>query len=1501
MNWTKFQTHHESNERAFETFCNQLFEKYCYREFSNEIKDFVIVNGAGGDGGVESYATLQDKSFIGLQAKWFPQKINDSQFKQIENSIITALNVRPNIKQYIVCIPRNLGNTKKGHNNKNIQSSEYSKWEKLIETFKCKYPELNLILWGDHEILTQLQNPECCYLKRYWFDPSSFDYSILQESFNREKGSWLKYKYFHELHKEGQISETLRYYIGVNKDKLLSNLNDIENNYIDILRILDEVKIWCNISDKLNNTLEQIIISVKEELKHIEQNKEFINQEKYNCKFEDIKPIDFTVLIRNYNKIGSGISSHYSRQLEKIIEKNNKKLFSDIKNNAHLLLSKHVLWIIGSPGTGKTHGVAGFIDHCLQETYNIPIFITAKNINYNASWKDILIKSLGLSNSWSENEILSALESLCIFSEIKNTSLQNNKKTYKAKIIICIDGLDEVQPYNFWINKINEANVIGETHKRIKFIFTSRHNVAELVDLNDDINQLMFYVNEEGDTSPYLLFDSYIKYYNIQIEQPRLIKYLLRTPLALKLFCEIFQNKKINSVQNKICTITSLIQQKLSTVEKEFCQINNKFQESNKVIWNTLSILADYFTQNIKLYETKLVDMLLEDDNLPLLEKQDVIIILEVLENNGFIQRYIEHKEGLFSPAKTYFMKGIQPFFDYALAVLYIERYDNYKDIELAKEQSDDCLAIFATLLLEKKNILISSIPNFKSQLPYHYLLALQFFALVNSEIEISKKYKERILRIMATDATLLMLTLNQLILPLTRITKHPLGALLLHEFLSKFEKPMQRDLLWSIQMSLINSKGQKWTCLEKCTLDPKIYQLTLDDNFDGLPLIYAWSLTNINNIKREEYRKELMKWALLLPKEFIKLFDISYKATNDPQMKEELLAIAMGLLYSKCEDTSVLEYFKEFIFKEIFTKSKILSINNIAIRQYARCIAQYLFVNNLITEDELSLCVPFFINNSKIHIDIKETTKNRDESKNLELTLCTISRLILKDKIDYLFFKKEPSDRQNNEEYPELYNEFEEDEVESIIKKYPKLRNADKEKLIFLKKYLIDHRKKHEDNDEAEQYGNKDLKSNDINYYNNEAIKFLKNEVAKNLGVDFINWEQFILGAAFEYLKQHGLSEDTECADKEIYKYFSSASDDLKSEIMTLAEKYIWCFRHEIYGLLSDKITPKNDYHIDKIEDYSLLVSDLINPAQEIYNVEYEKPFQDLYTYENAPSIFQNIENSKSGIKTWIKDAPIPQFENLIEIKNYKPLLDIHKQRLSLYFYNKAIEPNLKTQTDLFLTSLIISKSSFPLFLKDIKNKRKALYRDLFTDNEPFSQTLTDLYITPKEICQMPWKVNYCEELTYNTISKNRLIKYKLIKCIEKCTARFAQEGEVYYKIPSKYIRELVNISDGNGIKYTNKNNETVAQFFNIECIQDEGNAIQNFLCIDKSLLLEKLKTKNEMLVWIVRLIRKPSMICRVKYKDLVAYKDSTYIVWCDETKCNWQQYCVIDRCKCK
>ena len=147
MNWTTLQTYNESPERAFEILCNQLFENWSKREYNDKFASFCVVNGSGGDGGVESYSTLIDGGIIGLQAKWFPYSISDNQIRQIKNSIETAIKIRPQIIRYIVCVPRDLASdTGRGDN------TEAKRWKNLLDNIKSNYPNLSVELWNESRI-----------------------------------------------------------------------------------------------------------------------------------------------------------------------------------------------------------------------------------------------------------------------------------------------------------------------------------------------------------------------------------------------------------------------------------------------------------------------------------------------------------------------------------------------------------------------------------------------------------------------------------------------------------------------------------------------------------------------------------------------------------------------------------------------------------------------------------------------------------------------------------------------------------------------------------------------------------------------------------------------------------------------------------------------------------------------------------------------------------------------------------------------------------------------------------------------------------------------------------------------------------------------------------------------------------------------------------------------------------------------------------------------------
>lgn len=73
LDWSHFETGPVGPDKAFEVFTAQLFERWLRREVGPDLTTYVL-HGAGGDGGVEAYATLSSGDIVGLQAKWFPQR-----------------------------------------------------------------------------------------------------------------------------------------------------------------------------------------------------------------------------------------------------------------------------------------------------------------------------------------------------------------------------------------------------------------------------------------------------------------------------------------------------------------------------------------------------------------------------------------------------------------------------------------------------------------------------------------------------------------------------------------------------------------------------------------------------------------------------------------------------------------------------------------------------------------------------------------------------------------------------------------------------------------------------------------------------------------------------------------------------------------------------------------------------------------------------------------------------------------------------------------------------------------------------------------------------------------------------------------------------------------------------------------------------------------------------------------------------------------------------------
>lgn len=1502
MNWQHFQTYNEAPTRAFEALCNQLFEQYCKHELADEVEYFSVVNGSGGDGGIEAYTILKSGDIIGLQAKWFTESITDNQFLQIKNSIETAIKIRPKIKKYIVCIPRDLASVKLGRGKKVIKNSEDARWDNIKSELKKSNPDLEIILWNDSELLNQLQKSESSGIYRYWFEKSELDIDTLKYSFAIQKSGWLNLKYIPEIHSKGIIDLNIKNSIGTLGTRIsaVKKLNAFKHSYTKLLELVKEYIKFGHLSDKLMELIKPLNKKSIYNIIQIERFIEKLTLENINKSLKiNIEYIDFNDFMEELCKINSASSDFINKFNNAISNINNsdglntiEKIQSDIVN--------HLLLFMGNPGTGKTHGIVNAVETILEDSHHAAILIQAKSISTDDRWKDILIKGLGLSNEWSETELWQALEALSHRLECKQAvAAENNELPYIIpKILICIDGLDELRPFDFWIERLRETSAISANYPRIRFCVSSRPCALKELTWNDEILQNKVYLNDDGDVPVHKLFNNYLEKYNIQVKDCNWLKWSLKTPLALRLFCEIHKGQSISNISSSSTTISKLIEKKIQIMDMEFRKFCGNYTENDYILNKSISILGDCFLDNSEILKGDLLQLLKNSPDLKFILEPDYIKIIEYLENYGFIQSYVHKPKGLLAQPQTYYETGIQPFFDYILAIILFKKNPNPKEINSIEAIKDNygALQMFSILLLENHNIPIADIDCFKKNLLNHELTDLNWFGLINIPAKQAKDYIPRTKKFMSQNAECLMEVVNNVILPVSRINNHPLGPMLLHEYLISFNLPAKRDLMWSTQFWLSSSGDEIWSCGESINLNS--YELTDEDMFDGLPLLYAWLLTNIDNTKRASYRKELMKWALIKPREYCKLFDIAFK-TNDPQMKEDLLGIGMGLALSVDFKDDTLKFFSDFVITEIFEPKKIRLIKDITIRYYGRAIAERAYQANLITKETLNCCIPPFKTTSDEIPMAKKAVKGTRMSGYRPITY-DLARYVLCDTIEHTFFDKRTTYDYEDKE-PVYSNYFKKEEIDTILKKHLNLKAKYRSKLIEAREYLRERELSLQkmsisfendfDNKKLEDLLLKKVakeKKDFYSHYNEEAKTFLMAQ-AKELELEALRPDQFVLAAAYAYIKELGWNEEefdgNNGVDNAIKGYHSPASHGSQSKIMTFCEKYIWCFKNEIYGYLMDRLDPKNDYGIDNINDYSLITTNIINPIQELYqqNPEETMANNDWFVPESLSPAIDGLTATKEGISNWIKNAPVPDFSKWINI-NYIGFKEYDNNWVVLDSFNKIDEPNVGAESILWISSGIINKDYFEYLKNDLYLKRNYICGRLNNPTDFNSSTITDCYITPKEVCQMQWKKETSSLVKTYTIIDDSIKSYQIIKAVEKCVSGYPEHGEIYYKLPSKYIRQTLGIVDGDGLLYYDDNKKTQAISFEAG---ENWKEQQSTLCVNKDKLINKLKEKEQTIFWLCRLLREPSNRASKKYKDFYARNDRTWIVWFENDEC--------------
>jgi len=1388
MEWTKFNTHGESSNHAFEVMCNILFEGWCKREYKDNLKYFSFVNGSGGDGGVEAYATLDSGEVIGVQSKWFPDKMETLQFNQIEKSFNTAIKVRPEMIRYIVCIPRDFTSKKMAKNGKIAKNTEENNWRTLLEKLKNVNSSVSVELWDATTIQAKLMTPEAMGCYKYWFDNTEvFDTEIVKV-FEKAINSWAKTKYIHDLYSTGYIHDKLEIFTGnygiVEKrydgvQKVLSVLERLKKEYGDILKLKfpeKEQSVVENIKldiDTINEWISRFVRIEKLVIDGAEVKEDFLDERiGLKCISSELK--DSSLYFHHY--------SHFTPVIE-ILE----NIVDEVCECCQLLNSDfdNRIIFLGNQGTGKTAGIVAEANALLQEKSHLPILVRAKEFSTGDNWLSILTRTLELPNKWSDRELLRALENAALLrNKLHKTSERVN---IQPKCLICVDGIEESLSWSFWEERIEEAKAYEKDFAGIKFVFLARPYVFnEYYKL--DYRDCFCRMPTHGDVSVAELFDNYIAYYNIELDGNNWIKGMLRTPMALKLFCDIYKNSKVGTLSKNSVVITKLFEEKIKSIENVYRK-SGKETDNQSMVMEALVMVATMLVDKSDLSYDEIYSVCKE----PL--KSHLEDVLRFIEVEGFIYSRLIQKDA-FSIPETKYSLGMQPAFDYLMARKIYEAFKENKTIET--EYSQGVYQLLSLIVIEEDRKLLFEYSNI--ELSNESKFDLVCYALANTSVEIASKYGEYIKILMNYSADEFREIFERIILPVSSVPNHPLGSVLLDDFLRNFDEPAQRDIWWSIPTYLRDNFDAEWRSYTE--IDTTSIILSNEENYLGLPLILVWRLSSVDNDVRRECRFKLTEWGINNQEQFFHLF--SYCADiNDEQIIEDIFSIAYGIALGKDAQDEYLINLSDWIMENVFSDEGLIKYGNVVVRFYCTGIVKMAIFKEVYDKEVENKLIPPYAYQAKIMPAYEDAFDAKRMSGYGPIDY-DLARYVLCDHFD-CFFRTDYTTNKYSDETENLFEEYK-----------------------------------------------------------------------REYNIDSLEMDGLIISVAYQYLLDQGWKKKTfwEYKDKKnigvdisIRRTFYPATHGTQSRVMTIAEKYVWCAKHRIEAMLANRVKCSGYGRDDKfINDYSDLEK-FINTYQDYINSK-NKAHKDLWLHTDQMVCSQDDEYSIKSIEAWMTDGKIPEFSAWLKDNQGDEIL---------YAYTSITNELAGIEETIWISSGAVKCDEFDDFIKRLNVYWEARF-DLLNVSDFHALQDCQCYCTPQEACTIQ-----SHKEVENTISVEiDNITVRINKLVTECTTAYAEDMESSFDLPSKLVRDLIEIKYGDGYKYLNNDGELIGKYISVG---ENWKNQQKCLLVDRKALKEAFDKEQYKMFWLFRVYRSPSHKAYEAFgRDIMHDTDRSFVVWHDE-----------------
>lgn len=560
LDWKRIRPLNGGRDKGFEELCAQLAR-------TERPSGSTFERKGTPDAGVECYAVLSDGTEWGWQSKYF-DKLDDSQWSQIDRSIRTALEKHPKLVRYFVCVPvdRADARTKGRKSAKERWNDHVTKWNNWAAD---RGMTVEFVYWGSHELLERLARPHHIGRVRFWFDVQGFDAAWFTARLD-EALETAGPRYTPEIHVD--LPVTWEFDAFGRTDRFFDREKARARK---IRRKLRSVEYSDGTAELTDGELAAVLLKVRAVLTEIG-----------TIEVQATGPLPFKAISEQIHAAEKKAAEllrflgKRERELEANVEtdtRGTKARRSSHGNNpfrdcrirlldlrselqetwesfvhADVMAASPLMILRGAAGTGKTHLLCDLARQRISVGQPTVLLMGQRFVSNEAPWSQAL-QQLDLS-SLSAEEFVGALEAAA--------------QASGSRALVMIDAINEGTGRNIWPSHLAAFLTHMERSPWIGVVLSVRSSFEELV-VPEDVRFRATIVTHSGFTGrEYDATKSFFRHYGLELPSTPLLAPEFQNPLYLKTLCRGLKAKGERRLPRGLQGITAMFDLYLSGVNE---------------------------------------------------------------------------------------------------------------------------------------------------------------------------------------------------------------------------------------------------------------------------------------------------------------------------------------------------------------------------------------------------------------------------------------------------------------------------------------------------------------------------------------------------------------------------------------------------------------------------------------------------------------------------------------------------------------------------------------------------------------------------------------------------------------------------------------------------------------------------------------------------------------------------------------------------------------------